>query len=113
MPKLDQRGIIAAATIGFYAPVAVLTLLLLYRYALRRDAGWLFLLIFSLGLRSYLLLIMYGTHKLYPARMAGGALLVAAEMLPPKIDLFIAAYIIDPAALCFLMLSTLGFIGMV
>lgn len=46
--------------------------------------------------------------------MAEGALLVAAETLPaPKIDLFIAAYILDPAALSLLMLSTLGFIGMV
>lgn len=49
MPRLDQRGIIAAVTIGCYAPVAALTLLLLFRYALRRDAGWLFLFIFSLG----------------------------------------------------------------
>lgn len=49
MPKLDNRGIIAAATIGFYLPPAVLTLLLLIRYTLRRDAGWLWLFIFSLG----------------------------------------------------------------
>jgi len=48
MPKLDNRGIIAAATIGFYIPPAILTLFLLIRYALRRDAGWLWLFIFSL-----------------------------------------------------------------
>ena len=48
MPKLDNRGIIAAATIGFYLPPTILTLFLLIRYALRRDAGWLWLFIFSL-----------------------------------------------------------------
>jgi len=45
--------------------------------------------------------------------MADGALLVAAEMLQTNIDLFIASYIIQSAALSFLMLSTLGFLGMV
>lgn len=50
MPKLDTRGIIAAAQIGFYAPIAVLTTVLVYRYALKRDAGFLFLLLFCLGL---------------------------------------------------------------
>ncbi|XP_006454590.1 hypothetical protein AGABI2DRAFT_182557 [Agaricus bisporus var. bisporus H97] len=95
MPKLGNRGIIAIATIGFYAPVAILTLVLLVRYALRRDAGWLFLFIFSL------------------ARMAGGALLVAARAEGTNVDLFIASYIIDAAALSFLMMSTLGFLGMV
>lgn len=48
MPKLDSRGIIAAATIGFYLPPTILTLFLLVRYALRRDAGWLWLFIFPL-----------------------------------------------------------------
>ncbi|KAF5355731.1 hypothetical protein D9756_004029 [Leucocoprinus leucothites] len=95
MPKLDNRGIIAAATIGFYLPPAILTLLLLIRYALRRDAGWLWLFIFSLS------------------RMAGGALLVAGEISQRNIDLFIASYIIESAALSLLMLSTLGFVGMV
>lgn len=45
---LDVRGKIAAAEIGLYAPIAVLTALLVVRYVLRRDAGWLFLCIFSL-----------------------------------------------------------------
>ncbi|KAF9454997.1 hypothetical protein P691DRAFT_691235 [Macrolepiota fuliginosa MF-IS2] len=95
MPKLDQRGIIAAATIGCYAPVAILTLLLLLRYALRRDAGWLFLFIFSL------------------ARMSTGALLLAAELVQRNPNLFIAASILHAGALSFLMMSTLGFVGMV
>jgi hypothetical protein len=59
MSKLDNRGIIAAAMIGFYAPVAILTLVLLVRYTLRRDAGWLFLFIFSLSMVSSVLVQDY------------------------------------------------------
>jgi hypothetical protein len=55
MAKLENRGIIAVAMIGFYAPVAILTLVLLFRYALRRDAGWFFLFVFSLGMASSVL----------------------------------------------------------
>lgn len=40
-------------------------------------------------------------------------MLVAAETQPTKIPLFSAAYIMDPAALTMLLLSTLGFLGMV
>jgi hypothetical protein len=47
MPTLDVRGKIAAAQIGFYVPVAVLTIILVFRYAFRRDGGWLMLFIFS------------------------------------------------------------------
>lgn len=45
--------------------------------------------------------------------MAGGALIVAAELIPnPMVDLFIAAYILHPAGLALLFFSTLGFIGL-
>lgn len=46
---LDTFGKIAAGQLGFYVPIAGLTLYLTVRYALRRDAGWLFLALFSLG----------------------------------------------------------------
>lgn len=49
MPHLDKRGIISAVEIVFYTPIALLTVYLVYRYAFRRDAGWLFLSIFSMG----------------------------------------------------------------
>jgi hypothetical protein len=49
MPHLDTRGIISAVKIVFYTPITLLTLYLVYRYAFRRDAGWLFLSIFSMG----------------------------------------------------------------
>jgi hypothetical protein len=40
-------------------------------------------------------------------------LLVAAELVvPSKIDLFIAAYILQPAGLGLLMLATIGFLGL-
>lgn len=45
--------------------------------------------------------------------MASGALLVAAELVQTNINLFIAASILHACALSFLMMSTLGFIGMV
>ncbi|KAJ7814151.1 hypothetical protein B0H14DRAFT_2851030 [Mycena olivaceomarginata] len=41
---LDTRGIISAAQLGAYVPIAGVSLFLVIRYALRRDAGWLFLL---------------------------------------------------------------------
>lgn len=49
MPSLDNRGAVGAAFVGAYAPIAVLTFILIVRYALRRDAGWLWLNIFSLS----------------------------------------------------------------
>ncbi|KAJ7919048.1 hypothetical protein B0H13DRAFT_2230951 [Mycena leptocephala] len=95
MPSLDTRGIIAAAQLGGYVPIAALSLYLTIRYALRRDAGWLFMFIFS------------------STRIAGGALIVAGELTKnPSPDLFIAAYIMFHAGLAVLMLSTIGFLGL-
>ncbi|KAJ6574734.1 hypothetical protein B0H19DRAFT_1125513 [Mycena capillaripes] len=95
MPSLDTRGIIAAAQLGGYVPIAALSLYLVIRYALRRDAGWLFMFIFSL------------------TRIAGGALIVAAEVMKaPSPDLYLAAYIMFYAGLGLLMLSTIGFLGL-
>jgi hypothetical protein len=46
-------------------------------------------------------------------RIAGGALLVAAEMIQPSnIDLFISAYILQAAGLGMLLLATIGFLGL-
>ena len=48
-----------------------------------------------------------------PVRIAGGALLVAAELVvPSKVDLFLAAYVLQPAGLGILMLATIGFLGL-
>ncbi|KAJ7275426.1 hypothetical protein B0H12DRAFT_1087272 [Mycena haematopus] len=95
MPTLDTRGIIAAAQLGGYVPIAVVSLFFVVRYALRRDAGFLFMSIFS------------------ATRIAGGALIVAGELMKnPSPDLFIAAYIMFHAGLAVLMLSTLGFLGL-
>ncbi|KAG6919575.1 hypothetical protein DXG01_004238 [Tephrocybe rancida] len=95
MPSLDIHGKIAAAQIAFYTPVAAFTIILVWRYAFRRDAGWLFLFIFS------------------AARLAEAALLLAGELAPkPKIDIFIAAYVLQAAGIAPLLLSTVGFLGM-
>ncbi|KAJ6575518.1 hypothetical protein B0H10DRAFT_2104040, partial [Mycena sp. CBHHK59/15] len=78
-----------------YTPIAVLSIFLVIRYALQRDAGWLFMALFSL------------------TRIAGGALIVAGELIKnPSADLFLAAYIMFHAGLALLMLSTLGFLGL-
>ncbi|KAF7320041.1 Dienelactone hydrolase family protein [Mycena kentingensis (nom. inval.)] len=95
MPSLDTRGIIAAVQIAAYSLIAVPCLYLTFRYALRRDAGWIFLLIFSL------------------ARIAGGALIVAGETVKnPTEDIFLAAYVLFHAGLAILMFATLGFLGL-
>lgn len=46
---LDQRGDIAAAQIAFYVPVLVVSFILTLRHGFRREAGWVFLLTFSIG----------------------------------------------------------------
>ncbi|KAF9498136.1 hypothetical protein BDN71DRAFT_1443866 [Pleurotus eryngii] len=93
---LDERGKIAAAEIGFYVPIAAITIVLMGRYALRRDAGWLFLFLHSL------------------VRIANGALLLAGQLVEPTmITLFRAAYALDVAAPAFLSLAIIGFLGLV
>jgi len=93
MPTLDTRGKIAAAQIAFYTPIAAITLFLIFRYAFRRDGGWFWLFIFS------------------AVRIANGALVIAGELLS-KTNLLLAAYILEYAGPSFLLLSSLGFIGM-
>lgn len=46
-------------------------------------------------------------------RIAGGALLVAGELVQPsKVDLFIASYVLQAAGLGVLLMSTIGFLGL-
>jgi len=93
---LDVYGKLAAATIAFYIPVAIVTTYLVIRHGFKRDAGWVFLWLFSL------------------VRIAGGALLIAAEEIRPvNISLYTAAYILQSVGLSPLLLSTLGFLGLV
>jgi hypothetical protein len=47
---LGIPGAIAAAELAFYVPIAVITTFLVVRYGFRRDAGWLFLALFSLSM---------------------------------------------------------------
>lgn len=114
MPTLDTRGKIAAAQIAFYVPIAVVTLLLVFRYVFRRDAGWLFLFIFSGSKSGTIWTDAFGRLTcLLLARIAEGALVVAGEMAnPPNPTLLNVAHIIDYVGISALLLSTLGFIGM-
>ncbi|KAG7450185.1 uncharacterized protein BT62DRAFT_927493 [Guyanagaster necrorhizus] len=97
MASLNTRGQIAAAQLAFYVPLAAVSFFYFIRYLFRRDAGWLFLLTFTL------------------MRIAGGALIVAGELTvdsSPNVDLFIAAYLLFHAGLSILMLATIGFLGL-
>ncbi|TRM60162.1 hypothetical protein BD626DRAFT_505683 [Schizophyllum amplum] len=95
MPDLDTRGKIAAAEIAFYVPIAILSLLLVIRYAFRRDSGWHFLFLFAL------------------VRITAGALLIAAELVTPYNEgIYTAAWVLNDTGLGFLMMSTLGFLGL-
>lgn len=112
MPTLDTRGKIAGAEIGFYVPIAVITLLLIFRYVLRRDAGWLFLFAFS-GSEYSVLQSFYILRIFILVRIAGGALVVAGQLAKtPNPMLLNAAYIMDYVGISAILLSTLGFIGM-
>ncbi|KAL1709096.1 hypothetical protein EV121DRAFT_253675 [Schizophyllum commune] len=95
MPDLDARGKIAAAELAFYVPIAIVSLLLVIRYAFRRDSGWFFLLWFAL------------------VRVTAGALLIAAELVTPYDEgIWTAAWVLNDAGLGFLLLSTIGFLGL-
>lgn len=114
MPTLDIRGKIAAAQIAFYVPIAIVTILLVFRYLFRRDAGWLFLFIFSGSKSDEIWIYAFGKLTcLLLARIAEGALTVAGEMAnPPNPILLNVAHIIDYVGVSALLLSLLGFIGM-
>ena len=47
---LDARGDIAIVQIVFYIPILFASLLITYRHGFARRAGWIFLLILSLGM---------------------------------------------------------------
>ncbi|KAF5375021.1 hypothetical protein D9758_000098 [Tetrapyrgos nigripes] len=92
---LDTRGDIAAAQLAFYVPILAISFFYTARYAFEKDAGFFFLFLFAL------------------VRLAGGALIIAAELVQPAvIDLFISAYILFPAGLALLDLAFLGFLGL-
>jgi hypothetical protein len=114
MPTLDTRGMMAAAQIAFYVPIAIISILLVFRYVFRRDAGWLFLFIFSASKSDEICIHAYDKLTcLLLARIAEGALTVAGEMAKiPNATLLNVAHIIDYVGVSALLLSLLGFIGM-
>ena len=111
MSALDNIGKIAAAQIAFYTPIAAYTLYLIFRYAFRRDGGWFWLFIFSAGNSTNFILFCFILTEFFQERIASGALVIAGELLL-QTNLLLAAYILEYAGLAFLLLSSLGFIGM-
>jgi hypothetical protein len=96
MAKIDVYGKLAAAEIAFYVPLAIATFFLTLRYGFRRDAGWIFMLVFSV------------------VRVTAGAVYLAAELVRPmNSGLYTAANILQSVGIAPLLLATLGFIGLV
>ena len=50
MAALDERGDISIAIICVYVPISFLALLLTLRHGFSRQAGWISLLIFAIGM---------------------------------------------------------------
>jgi hypothetical protein len=49
MPSLNSYGKIDAAAMVVYIPIFAISLVLVFRHGFKRDAGWIFLCIFSLS----------------------------------------------------------------
>ncbi|KAI5123723.1 hypothetical protein M0805_000316 [Coniferiporia weirii] len=96
MPSLDQRGDISVAVLIVYVFVFCLALILTLRHGFSKQAGWFYLLTFSLF------------------RIVGGAAHVAAEKIsPPKTGLYITAFALEGAGLGPLLMCTVSLIGVV
>ncbi|KII86377.1 hypothetical protein PLICRDRAFT_56088 [Plicaturopsis crispa FD-325 SS-3] len=96
MPELQSRGKLGAATIAFYAPILVLTGVLVLRHGFRRDAGWIFLFVFSI------------------VRILGGAMTIAAELVTPvNANLYVTTLVLQGVGLSPLLLSTLAFLRII
>ncbi|KZP25970.1 hypothetical protein FIBSPDRAFT_661209, partial [Athelia psychrophila] len=93
MPTLDNLGKISAVTMVIYLPILAIATTLVCRHGFTRDAGYIFLAIFSL------------------TRIIGGACLIAAEEIRPVVTtLYIVGIVLESAGLSPLMLATLGFL---
>ena len=68
MPTLDNLGKISAVTMVVYIPVLVIATILVCRHGFTRDAGWIFLAIFSLSESpsSYTPFRILLTHSISP-----------------------------------------------
>lgn len=51
---LDARGNIAAAEIALYIPVLLIGVFLALRHGFKREAGWVFLVVLSIGVSPLL-----------------------------------------------------------
>lgn len=56
---LDERGDIAVAELVVYIPILFVSAFLVYRHGIRKRAGWIFLLLLSLGESPVCLLVLF------------------------------------------------------
>ncbi|TDL17888.1 hypothetical protein BD410DRAFT_775673 [Rickenella mellea] len=90
---LDARGIISVIQVIVFVPIFFVALFLTFRHGFKRQAGWIFLLIFSI------------------VRIVGGVMLVVAESLKnPSTAVFITAFVLESAGLSPLLFATWGFL---
>ncbi|KZP28441.1 hypothetical protein FIBSPDRAFT_817331 [Athelia psychrophila] len=89
---LDDFGKIGVAVAVLYIPVLITAIFLVCRHGFKRDAGWIFLVIFSV------------------VRIAGGGTMVAAELIRPlNKNIYEVALILEGLGLQPLLMTTLGF----
>ena len=109
---LDARGDISIVIIIAYIPVFIFSLLLSLRHGFSRDAGWVFLLIFSVGQYPSVLKKDYNYLTCATVRIVGGALHIAAEEIsPPSIGVYIGAFALESSGVAPLLLCTTSFLG--
>ncbi|KAF7984793.1 hypothetical protein HWV62_11792 [Athelia sp. TMB] len=91
--SLDDFGRIAIAVAILYIPVLITAVFLVCRHGFKRDAGWIFLVIFS------------------TIRIVGGGTMVAAELIRPiNKTVYEVALIMESMGLQPLLMTTLGFL---
>jgi len=91
--SLDDFGKIAIVVAILYIPVLITAIILVCRHGFKRDAGWIFLVIFSV------------------IRIGGGGSMVAAELIRPiNKNIYEVALIMESMGLQPLLMTTLGFL---
>ena len=116
MPSLDDHGILASVTIPFYIPILAISLMLVIRHGFRRESGWIYVFIFSLG-EFEIKLKLNNINNIDTqfvdllARLLGAILQVSAQLVRPiNTNLYLSAAILEAAGLSPLLLTTLGLV---
>lgn len=110
---LNARGGIAVGEVILYIPILIISAFLVLRHGIKRKAGWVFLVVLSLG--EYKAKYPLDTiQTLYLVRIIGGIAHVIAEVQSNPSNTVVTMYtILESAGLSPLMMATLGFLSTV